>query len=202
MNSSFGKMEDKHIIALTSMILIVVIYLFYAYVFVPQQAQVDQLSAQCKQEQTKVDTIEAFQQKHPDIKQYLAELDDKKTATDAMLPDDSDMREFLLQAEKAAKDGGLPLMTVKYDKIKSQKGYREIPVQMTVNGNYFQTVNFLKNIEESQRYNSVQKVVMKMDKGVIKTDITSSIFVYGNAPDDKKPNKNADAKAADGQKSK
>jgi type IV pilus assembly protein PilO len=178
-------MQDKHIIALASIVLIAAIYAFYAFIFVPQQAEIDQLSAQCLQEQKKVDTIEAFQQKHPNIKQYLAELDDNKKDVDLKLPDDSDMREFLLQAEKAAKESNLSLTLVKYNPVRNQKGYRDIPVQIEVNGNYFQTVKFIKNIENSPRFNKLQSVVMKMEGKTIKTSITSCIFMYGNADGNK-----------------
>jgi hypothetical protein len=71
---------------------------------------------------------------------------------------------------------------------------------MLVDGNYFQTVNFIKNLENSPRFNKVEKVVMKMEKGTIQTEITSSIFVYGNAADDKNANKKNDKKPANGQK--
>jgi hypothetical protein len=48
-------------------------------------------------------------------------------------------------------------------------------------------------MENSPRFNSIKKIVMTMEKGSIKTEISSSIFVYGIPAAEKKP--------ADGQKS-
>lgn len=188
MNISLDKLEEKHIIALTGLGLVAAIYLFYAFIFVPQSSQIEQLSTQCQQEQQKVKQVEAFQDEHPDMEQYLHELDNKKMMADAMLPDDADMRGFLVQGETSARVGKLPLLTVKFEKVANMKGYREIPVDMGVAGDYFQTLNFIKSMEESTRFNSIKKIVMKMDKGSIKTAISSSIFVYGiPAGDNKKP---------------
>ncbi|MCE5285865.1 MAG: type 4a pilus biogenesis protein PilO [Pelosinus sp.] len=186
MNISIGKLEDKHIIALTGIGLVAVIYLFYAFIFVPQSEQIEQLSAQSKEEQNKLKQVEVFQSEHPDINQYLHELDDKKVMVDAMLPDDADLRGFLVQGETAARVGKLPLLSVKYEKVENQKGYREIPVAMGVQGDYFQTLNFIKSMEESSRFNSIKKIVMTMEKGSIKTAISSSIFVYGVPAEEKK----------------
>jgi type IV pilus assembly protein PilO len=187
------KLEEKHIIALTGVGLVAVIYLFYTFIFVPQSSQIEQLSVQCKQEQQKVKQVEAFQNEHSDMDQYLRELDKEKKTVDAQLPDDADMQGFLVQGETAARDGKLPLLSVKYEKVENKKGYREIPVGMQVQGDYFQTLNFIKNMENSPRFNSIKKIVMTMEKGSIKTEISSSIFVYGIPAAEKKP--------ADGQKS-
>lgn len=186
MNNTLGKLEEKHIIALTGLGLLAAIYLFYTFVFVPQSAQIEQLSQQCQQEQQKIKTIEAFEAAHPNIEGYITELDNKKVTADSMLPDDADMKGFLIQAESAAR-GKVPLLRVKYGQIAKANGYREIPVEMAVRGDYFQTLSFIKNMEESPRFNSIKNVVMKLNKGTIDTTITSSIFIYGIPAGEGKP---------------
>lgn len=174
-----GKLNEKHIIALTIVGLVAAIYLFYTFIFVPQSAQIEQLSTQCQQEQQKVSLIEAFQKAHPDMDQFLKQLDQEKIMADTKLPDDTDMRGFLVQGETAAKEANLPLLSVKYEKVVNQKGYREIPVNMKITGDYFKTLNFIKNMEQSPRFNSIKKIVMKMDKSSMTTEVSSSIFIYG-----------------------
>lgn len=188
MNIELEKLEEKHIIALTGIGLLVVIYLFYTFIFVPQTAGIEQLTIQRQQEQQKVRQVEAFEAAHPNTEEYLKELDNKKLTADTMLPDDADMKSFLVQAEAASMGGKLPLLRVKYGAIVNQKGFREIPVDMAVSGDYFQTLNFIKNMEQSPRFNSIKKIVMKLNKGMIDTEITSSIFIYGiPAGDNKTP---------------
>nr|WP_255319476.1 type 4a pilus biogenesis protein PilO [Dendrosporobacter quercicolus] len=129
-------------------------------------------------EQRRVGVIEAFAGAHPDISQYEQELNAKLATVNLLLPDQPKISEFIVTVEQAARASGLELQQIKPLQPVKKTGYREIPLELTVQGTYFPTLDFLKKLEGLERFNSVVNMTVQAQTDQLTSDLRINIYYY------------------------
>ncbi|HML86856.1 MAG TPA: type 4a pilus biogenesis protein PilO [Methylomusa anaerophila] len=150
-------------------ILSVIVFLCLA-IIIPQQKKINELKLTHNLEQQKVLNIEAYARKHPDADHYLKELDKKLTQLDEMLPRQPAIGAFMTAVEAAADSSGVRLIETKPLSIVKKSEYREIPLEITARGSYWQMLAFLKRLENMQRFNSMTNVTVRTVSGIPESD--------------------------------
>jgi len=176
---SWNKLSDRYKGVLFITCLIVGIWLFYFSLIVPQQEQITVLAAQAQVAGQRVRIIETFALAYPDADKYLTEVDKKFAQANRMLPDNLDIREFLLQMEGAAKAGGVQLVLLQPGQSANKNGYREIPIEITIKGNFFQMASFLKRLEDSARFCNVVRLSLQSQPGGLESKLAVLIYSFG-----------------------
>jgi Tfp pilus assembly protein PilO len=149
----------------------------------PQEVRIAERTRQLSVEKQKVAVVESFILAHPDTDQYLAELQQSLTQSELALPGSLDTSKFIAQLEKDTRDSGIRLLNVKPTVVTDNKGgYREIPIEVSVEGQYFPTMAFLKKLEDGERFSLVSAFLMQQKQGLVATRLNLQIFCYGNAP--------------------
>nr|WP_173812524.1 type 4a pilus biogenesis protein PilO [Dendrosporobacter quercicolus]NSL46693.1 type 4a pilus biogenesis protein PilO [Dendrosporobacter quercicolus DSM 1736]SDL60571.1 type IV pilus assembly protein PilO [Dendrosporobacter quercicolus] len=151
---------------------------FYYSILIPQQTKISQLTAVLQSEQRRVGVIEAFAGAHPDISQYEQELNAKLATVNLLLPDQPKISEFIVTVEQAARASGLELQQIKPLQPVKKTGYREIPLELTVQGTYFPTLDFLKKLEGLERFNSVVNMTVQAQTDQLTSDLRINIYYY------------------------
>lgn len=162
---SFNQIPIKQKIAVVLGANVLFILLFYFGLIVPQNEQLVQAMAQVNAEKQKVLTVENFAATKPNLDQYLADLDSKIMQLNNLLPNEPEMSDFLKQAEQHANETGVILTQVHTGQMANKNGYREIPVEISVQGSYLQTVNYLKKLEDGNRFITVRNIQMNAQNG-------------------------------------
>lgn len=145
-------------------------------VFAPQRALLAQLDGQYQAERRQVDTIEAYALAHPDAAKHLAELDARRVMVDRLLPASPGVSDFLVQVEKAARAGGVQLMHIRPAATVAKSGYQETPLEILVRGDFFQTVAFLRQLEDGTRFSAVSGLTMGMKQGMLESKLQVMIY--------------------------
>lgn len=182
MNISFKafKLEDKHKIFLFIVALLGLLSTSYYSVIMPQMEDVARLQNQYESERQRVQILETFALNHPDINKYVKELNAKAEAVDKSLPNDLEVARFLVEIESVSKAaGGVQLAQIKPAQAINKNGYREIPIEILVRGTFTQMLNFLKKLEETQRFHSIANMSIQSQKNILESKITVLIFSYG-----------------------
>ena len=151
-------------------------------VLVPQEARIAEKSRQLQQEQQKVAVIENFILAHPDMDKHLAELMQAMHKADVALPGSMDVSAFLAQLEKDARAAGVKLTQVKPSTITDRAGYREMPIEVMVEGTYFSTLSFMKKMEDGARFSVPAAFLTQQKQNVLTTRLNLQIFCYGITP--------------------
>lgn len=159
--------------------IIAIIVVFYYSILVPQRMHIRQLTDALQAERRQVRKIEAFAGAHADIGLYQQETDAKLATVTRLLPDQPEISEFMLAVEQAAKAGGLELQQIKPEQFENKAGYRELPLEVTVQGTYFQTLDFLKRLEGLERFNSIVHMTVKSQSGNLTSKFRIMIYCYG-----------------------
>ena len=93
-----------------------------------------------------------------------------------ILPAESQISEFLLQSETAARDSGVQLIMLKPGTAISKNGCREYPVELIIRGDFFQTMNFIKAVETGVRFNNVNSLLMQVRSGYLESKLSVTIY--------------------------
>jgi type IV pilus assembly protein PilO len=158
------------------------VWIFFLLLYLPQIARHNELRAQLQSQQQQVRTVEAFALAHPEADKYLSELERRQTMLNKMLPGSPDIGEFVLQVEQAAKETGVLVSQLKPSVPVNKEGYREIPVEILLKGNFFQTAAFLKKLEDGQRFSLVKTLSMQARQSILDCKINITVYAFGISP--------------------
>lgn len=179
MKLELSKIRPKYkltIIAIgtAGLILAIIFYLIF-----PQRERINNLRNQFELDKQKVAVVEAFATAHPNSEQYLLQLDHQKGRVDMLMPDQPDIGNFLIQLDQTAKACNIKIVNIKFSPSVNKNGYRDIPLEILISGDYFQTINFLTKMENLPRFNSINSVVTQSRAEALETKLTTTIYSFG-----------------------
>ena len=177
-----AKLETRHKIFFFVLGLAIVVMVFYTYVYQSQQQCLAQLNTDLQMTKQKVQVLEGFLAQHPDLKQYEKELQDKTDLVNSKLPADKDISSFIMQVEDSAKKTNVKLNRVKPIGEENKENYRGIKVELDITGDYFQTLEFLKKLEQLQRFNTVTDMSVQAKDEILNSKLSLLVYPYGVTP--------------------
>lgn len=157
-------------------------YLFYNFILLPKWLHMNDLTKQYHDHCRKVYIIERFVQTHPNPESYLVELDHKIIQIDQLIPNTIDISNFFLQIEGFAQESGIQIDSFKPGKIEGKEGYREITIEILLNGDFLQLIDFFKKIENLPRFTIITDIAMQFNNKKLISKVTAKIFSYGVSP--------------------
>lgn len=150
--------------------------LLVAFAILPARQRITDLENQLKIERQWVKQAQEFSLIYPEPAKHLKQLDDKLHLLAQMLPAESQISEFLLQSEAAARDSSVKLTMLKPGTVVIKNGCREYPVELAVRGDFFQIMNFIKAVEANVRFNNVNSLLMQVKSGYLESKLSVTIY--------------------------
>jgi len=175
------KLPDQYKILLYILFIVSGVLLFYLGMIQLQQMRISELTQQVHAEKKKAGLINDFVITHPDVERYIAGLENQALQADRMLPDNPQIQEFLLQIEASANVSGVNLLHIQPGISSYVGGHGEIPIEITTQGNFFQTITFLKKMEDCPRFNSVVRLSLQSQAGFIESNLVVVTYCVENA---------------------
>lgn len=77
---------------------------------------------------------------------------------------------------------GVKLTNIKPAAMVDRAGYREMPIEVSVEGNYHATLAFLKKLEDGERFNLPTGFLVQRKQDKLTTRLNMQIFCYGVTP--------------------
>ncbi|MHC1758856.1 MAG: type 4a pilus biogenesis protein PilO [Negativicutes bacterium] len=176
------EISPKYLIALYLVVVLAVGVAVSSVVFAPQEKRLAELTLQLQQEKQKVAVVENFILTNPDMEKHQNELQQALQRAEIALPDSMDVSVFLSQIERNARDAGIKLTSVKPGATTERAGYRELPVEVSVEGTFLATMSFLKKLEDGARFSIPSAFLMQQKQNLLATRLNLQIFCYGNTP--------------------
>jgi type IV pilus assembly protein PilO len=115
----------------------------------------------------------------PDIELKITELQNAIQFFESKLPQQRDIDKMLADVTSKAKEQQLQMKTFKTQKIERSAGYSELPIQMSMSGDFKSFYAFLLKLEDMKRITRLSQ--MKLEKittkdGEMQANMTLSIF--------------------------
>lgn len=166
---------------LFSLSIAVIGWCFYLMMFLPQQQEQAVLAAKCNVERQRIQVIETYLLAHPNAEEYATELTTNQEYLGRTLPNNGEIRTFLLQLEQSAQESNVQLAHVKPAPPVSKNGYSELPLDITIKGDFFQTLNYLKRLENGARLATISKLSITVQNNVLESKMIVTIYSYSAA---------------------
>jgi type IV pilus assembly protein PilO len=146
---------------LLGLLLIVVNFGFYKYVYTGRAGEMKALSADVVRLQQSINTKKALVSDMEKIKRERAELQEKYTKILDRLPEEKEIPRLLRQVATVAGRSGLEVVIFKQKNPLDQELYREIPVEVSINGAYQSLWGFLNQLSQIPRIVNVGELHAK-----------------------------------------
>ncbi|WP_182186505.1 type 4a pilus biogenesis protein PilO [Pectinatus frisingensis] len=169
--------QDKYNILITIIAMIIWNIAFYYLLYSPGKLELQQLHNNISVNQKQITDLKTFAADHDKTDAYAAEIFENNIFWENKLPNNKDEAKFIADLQSIANKNSIRIIHIApaapANKLSS---YHEIPIQAKVQGNYFQLLNFLHDINESPRYNIIEKMSLTKQNNELEVQLLIKIF--------------------------
>lgn len=178
-------------IAILAVVIILAAALYYSFMHVPlgdQIAKLDDSVEIAKNEKlTKLQKAASL----PRLRQDLARLDLELKRAVAQLPDRKEVADLLSNITAKAQSAGLDVLVFRPRAETLQEHYAEVPVDITVKGNYHEMIDFFDNVGRLDRLINIDNIGFKNptvngDRVFVETTTVATAYRFLNEAERKK----------------
>jgi len=155
----------------------------YFFVFQPRAAQIAEARAEITSKQAKLKELEAATKSIEDLGDEIDELRQAIELFEKKLPAQRDVEVVLRDVWRLAAENNLTPKSVRTDKIVPSSQYAELPIKMTIIGDFSGFYTFLQEIEKLPRITRTPSMKLKKledQDGKMQADMVLSIFFEGD----------------------
>ena len=154
---------------------------FYAFVWLPQRAELREKEAAALELRREIERIAAFRRANPQPKDETEALLARETLLETMLPSRMDESGFFAETERRAKDAGLELRGIAPEQPALSDGLAREKVRLSVRGEYFALLDFIFALEQRGRFVKIDTLSGDVDDaGVFTGTLTLWIYARGH----------------------
>jgi type IV pilus assembly protein PilO len=183
--------RKTQILIVVVLLAILIVYLFYSQIYKPNVKKIETLQARKSKLEAELQQAREAVSRLPEIQRQYVILMRKWEQAQQLLPSAKELSTLLKNIQNVGYEAGVRFNTFKPSTAAGDSLYSQIPVSMTVTGNYHQLAWFLANIGNLPRIvtSSNVKVIPNSDAKerlrdlTIKADLTTTTYIYiGQAP--------------------
>jgi len=170
-------------IAILAVTIILIAALYYSFLYSPRADEVAKLSdsVEIARNEKTVKTQKAANL--PRLRQDLQRLDAELKKAIAQLPDKKEIPDLLSSISSKAQESGLDILLFRPRAEAFQEFYAEVPVDITVKGNFHNTVNFFDEVGRMDRLVNIDNIGFKNptvngDNVVLETTSVATAFRF------------------------
>ena len=170
-------------IAMLAVTVILMIALYYSFLFGPRADELAKLadSVEIARNEKTVKTQKAANLSR--LRQDLQRLDAELRKAIAQLPEKREIPELLSSISSKAQQSGLDVLLFRPRAESYQEFYAEVPVDITVKGNFYNTVNFFDEVGRMDRMVNIDNIGFKNptvsgDNVVLETTSVATAFRF------------------------
>ena len=194
MNELLDKVLDRsreQKIAILAVVVILISYLYYSSLYAPRSDEIANL-AEGVESAKKDKTLK--QQKAanlPQLQKELGELDAKLKEVVAQLPSKKEIADLLSSISSKAQESGLEVLLFRPRAENYQDFYAEVPVDITVKGNFHNAVSFFDEVGRLHRLINIDNIGFKnptitRDQVILETTSVATAFRFLDETERKK----------------
>ena len=172
-----------HKIGILVVIIILVTALYYSFLYIPRADEIAKLSDSVEIARNEKSVKAQKAANLPQLKKDLQQLDAELKKAVAQLPDKREIAELLSSISAKAQQVGLNVLLFRPRGETYQEFYAEVPVDITVKGNFHNTVSFFDEVGRLNRLVNIDNIGFKNptvtgDNVVLETTSVATAFRF------------------------
>ena len=161
--------------------LVVFVYLNYTFIYEPRNTRIQQLDQQIGSLQTRITEGRRIAARLEDLKREYQELTERLEFVEVLLPKEKDIPDFLVLLQETMDEFNIDFTNFAPQNLSQERDtiYARLPINMTFNANYFETINFLDRLENFPRIVDVKDLRLNPTGDEIENvNVTMNMFTY------------------------
>jgi type IV pilus assembly protein PilO len=151
----------------------------YLFVFKKSAARRDELRVEIERKETALQNLKQATAGVEDLNKMVSDLEQAITFFDSKLPQEREVDKILKEVWQLAEQNTLTTKTIKTMKAEPNASYNELPIQLSLSGNFYGYYAFLQQLERLPRITRVTNMnLTKINDrdGDMQAQMTLSIF--------------------------
>ena len=170
-------------IALLAVVLLLVGGLYYTFLFSPGMDEIAKLDGSVETARNEKTKKQVQAANLPRLQKELSELDAKLKQAVAQLPNKKEMADLLSNISTKAQQSGLEVLLFRPRAENYQEFYAEVPVDITVKGNFQSVISFFDEVGQLHRLINIESIGFKNptiagDQVILETSSVATAFRF------------------------
>ena len=186
MNDLLDKILDRskgQKIAILAVIVVLLAALYFSFLFDPRSKEIAKLAEEVEIARNERDKKGQQAANLPRLQKDLSELEVKLKKAVAQLPNKKEMDELLRTIATKAQESGLEVLLFRPRGENYQDFYAEIPVEITVKGNFHDAISFFDEVGRLNRLINIDNIGFKNptvagDRVTVETSSVATAFRF------------------------
>jgi type IV pilus assembly protein PilO len=172
-----------HKIALLAVVLLLVGGLYYTFLFSPGMDEIAKLDGSVETARNEKTKKQVQAANLPRLQKELVELEAKLKQAVAQLPNKKEMADLLSSISSKAQQSGLEVFLFRPRAENYQEFYAEVPVDITVKGNFQSVISFFDEVGRLHRLINIESIGFKNptvagDQVILETSSVATAFRF------------------------
>ena len=174
--------DEEKLFALICALCVFLFVAFFYFVHIPLQEETQQLEREAKDLSAQIIAVENFANKHQDIKEYSAAISKRQEKADRALPDSLEQSTVISLLQHHALNQQIQLVSITPGQTKTEHELIMLPIQIKLNCNYFQFLDFLKAIQEDGRFLQISRLGAHSTDDKLSFEIEATVYAMAPQP--------------------
>jgi type IV pilus assembly protein PilO len=175
-----SELDLKQQLMVMILIVLVTVAAFSFILFRPKLTQLTQLMNEEAQASQKIRATRLTLLRLQSAKKQASEINQRLARAKEILPAEGDIPSIILEIQDIANQAGIEFVSIKPGSLIPNDGYAELPLDIVIDGYFYDLVDFLYRLEKMKRATKVSKIrIVEGKKKLpnIQTTISGSVFV-------------------------
>lgn len=160
----FFELESRQRIMAVVGLLAVVFGGYWYFVYAGRRAETIAVTAKIKDLRAQRESKQKLVANIGELQQTVRDLGGQLKEAEAQLPDSKEIPDLLSSISSAGRDSGLEVISFRQRQEQLKDFYAEVPVDVTVRGNYHEVATFFDRVGKLDRIVNVADIVMQSPK--------------------------------------
>ncbi len=203
----FFELENRQRVMAAAGILAVVFGAYWYFVYSGRRAETASVTAKIDDLRQQREAKQKLVANMGELQDTVRELGAQLQRAEAQLPDSKEIPDLLSSVSSAGRDAGLEVISFRQRQEQLKDFYAEVPVDVTVRGNYHEVATFFDRVGKLDRIVNVSDIVMQTpkregDEMIVDTLCSATTFRFLDEQEREEIAKEKAAKAKDSKKKK
>jgi Tfp pilus assembly protein PilO len=175
------KLDKRMKIIIFVVFIIIFAYLNYSFIYQPRKNRIDNLDQQILTLNNKITEGRRIAARLDDLKLEYQELTERLQFVEVLLPKEKDIPDFLVLLQETMDEFNIDFNNFSPQNLAQEKDmiYARLPINMTFNADYFETIKFLDRLENFPRIVDIKDLKLNPTGDENENvNITMNMFTY------------------------
>ncbi|MCC6763177.1 MAG: type 4a pilus biogenesis protein PilO [Deltaproteobacteria bacterium] len=179
----FFELENRQRVMAVAGVLAVVFGTYWYFVYAGRRAETVSVTAKINDLRQQRDAKEKLVANMGELQETVRELGAQLKQAEAQLPDSKEIPDLLSSVSSAGRDAGLEVISFRQRQEELKDFYAEVPVDVTVRGNYHEVAAFFDRVGKLDRIVNVGDILMQTprregDEMIVDTACSATTFRF------------------------